>query len=48
LYDSVGERIGGAGDSIRNFEPDQTWKFQALIFCNAPVASARVSEIEGW
>ena len=48
LYDSAGERIGGAGDSIRNFEPDQTWKFQALILGDAPVASARVSEIEGW
>jgi hypothetical protein len=48
LYDSAGERIGGAGDSIRNFEPDQTWKFQALILGDAPAASARVSEIEGW
>jgi len=48
LYDSNGERIGGAGDSIQNFEPDQTWKFQALILGDAPVASARVSEIEGW
>jgi hypothetical protein len=48
LYDSSGERVGGAGDFIQDFEPDQTWKFQALILGDAPVASARVSEIEGW
>jgi hypothetical protein len=48
LYDRDGERIGSAADSMLNFEPDQTWKFQAAILNDAAVVSARVSEIEGW
>jgi hypothetical protein len=48
LYDSDGQRVGTTGDSIQNFEPDRTWKFQAVILSDVPVASARVSDIEGW
>jgi hypothetical protein len=46
LFDLNGRLIDSTVAAIQDFEPNQTWNFQAPILNNA-TASARVTEIDG-
>jgi len=47
LFDANGSRLGNVGDGVQNFNPGQTWNFEAGI-PREGVVTAKVSEIKGW
>ena len=47
IYDSQGNKIGTATDTISHLGPNETWKFEAIAFCSDSKVEWRLDSLKG-